>query len=70
MYPDQSLYAVNSVPTIVSRINNAFTRADQIQWQKGEGDIDYFAPIVADAEAGRQGAGRADPGDQVEEEAD
>ena len=52
MYPDQSLYAVNSVPTIVSRINNAFTRADQIQWQKGEGDIDYFAPIVADAEAG------------------
>ncbi len=52
MYPDQSLYAVNSVPTIVSRINNAFTRADQIQWQRGEGNIDYFAPIVADAEAG------------------
>ncbi len=52
MYPDQSLYAVNSVPTIVSRINNAFTRADQIQWQKGGGEIDYFAPIVADAEAG------------------
>ncbi|MGR8921583.1 MAG: isocitrate lyase [Gammaproteobacteria bacterium] len=52
MYPDQSLYAVNSVPTMVRRINNAFTRADQIQWQKGNGDIDYFAPIVADAEAG------------------
>ena len=52
MYPDQSLYAVNSVPTIVSRINNAFTRADQIQWQKGESQIDFFAPIVADAEAG------------------
>ncbi|MGE0483305.1 MAG: isocitrate lyase [Gammaproteobacteria bacterium] len=52
MYPDQSLYAVNSVPTMVRRINNAFQRADQIQWQKGNGDIDYFAPIVADAEAG------------------
>ena len=52
MYPDQSLYAVNSVPAIISRINNAFTRADQIQWQKGEGQIDFFAPIVADAEAG------------------
>ncbi|MEQ8661438.1 MAG: isocitrate lyase, partial [Gammaproteobacteria bacterium] len=52
MYPDQSLYAVNSVPTMVRRINNAFKRADEIQWQKGNGDIDYFAPIVADAEAG------------------
>ena len=52
MYPDQSLYAVNSVPTMVRRINNAFARADQIQWQKQNGDIDYFAPIVADAEAG------------------
>jgi len=52
MYPDQSLYAVNSVPTVVNRINNAFQRADQIQWAKGGGDIDYFAPIVADAEAG------------------
>ncbi|MEM7539963.1 MAG: isocitrate lyase [Pseudomonadota bacterium] len=52
MYPDQSLYAVNSVPTIVRRINNSFQRADQIQWQKSNGDIDYFAPIVADAEAG------------------
>jgi isocitrate lyase len=52
MYPDQSLYAVNSVPTMVRRINNAFKRADEIQWQKGSDKIDYFAPIVADAEAG------------------
>ena len=52
MYPDQSLYAVDSVPTIVRRINNAFQRADQIQWSKGGGDIDFFAPIIADAEAG------------------
>ncbi len=57
MYPDQSLYAVNSVPTVVQRINNAFRRADQIQWKAGKnpGDadfVDYFAPIVADAEAG------------------
>lgn len=57
MYPDQSLYPVNSVPAVVQRINNSFTRADQIQWGKDvkEGDAgytDYFAPIVADAEAG------------------
>jgi isocitrate lyase len=53
MYPDQSLYAVNSVPTLVNRINNAFRRADEIQWSKGEDEgIDYFAPIIADAEAG------------------
>jgi isocitrate lyase len=52
MYPDQSLYAVNSVPTMVRRINNAFKRADEIQWSKGKNDIDFFAPIVADAEAG------------------
>ena len=52
MYPDQSLYAVDSVPTIVKRINNAFQRADQIQWSKGKDDIDYFVPIIADAEAG------------------
>ena len=52
MYPDQSLYAVNSVPTVVRRINNAFKRADEIQWAKGKNEIDYFAPIVADAEAG------------------
>lgn len=57
MYPDQSLYPVNSVPHVVERINNAFLRADQIQWQKNINSddpnyIDYFAPIVADAEAG------------------
>src|SRR5207237_4388716 len=52
MYPDQSLYPANSVPMVVKRINNAFQRADQIQWSEGKGDIDYFAPIVADAEAG------------------
>lgn len=53
--PDQSLYALNSVPSIVRRINNAFERADQIQWNgahtKDAQFIDYFAPIVADAEA-------------------
>ena len=52
MYPDQSLYAVDSVPTMVRRINNAFKRADEIQWHKGGGKTDYFIPIVADAEAG------------------
>jgi isocitrate lyase len=57
MYPDQSLYPINSVPTVVRRINNALTRCDQIQWMEGKnpkdaGFIDYFAPIVADAEAG------------------
>jgi isocitrate lyase len=52
MYPDQSLYPVNSVPQVVRRINNTFMRADQIQHMEGKGDIDYFAPIVADAEAG------------------
>jgi len=52
MYPDQSLYAYNSVPTMVKRINNTFRRADEIQWARGNNDIDYFAPIVADAEAG------------------
>ena len=52
MYPDQSLYSVDSVPKVVKRINNAFQRADQIQWSEGKSDIDYFAPIVADAEAG------------------
>ena len=52
MYPDQSLYPANSVPLVVKRINNTLTRADQIQWMEGSGDIDYFAPIVADAEAG------------------
>ena len=52
MYPDQSLYSVDSVPKVVKRINGAFARADQIQWSEGKNDIDYFAPIVADAEAG------------------
>ncbi|MFE8645136.1 isocitrate lyase [Sphingomonas sp. NCPPB 2930] len=57
MYPDQSLYPVDSVPTVVERINNTFRRADEIQWSKGivagdKGYTDYFAPIVADAEAG------------------
>ena len=57
MYPDQSLYPVDSVPKVVERINNSFTRADEIQWSKGvgpgdKGYIDYHAPIVADAEAG------------------
>src|SRR6187431_1250695 len=52
MYPDQSLYPVNSVPSVVRRINNTFMRADQIQWSEGKNDIDFFAPIVADAEAG------------------
>lgn len=52
MYPDQSLYPANSVPLVVKRINNTLTRADQIQWSEGNNDIDYFAPIVADAEAG------------------
>ncbi len=52
MYPDQSLYPVNSVPHVVKRINQALQRADQIQHLEGEGAIDWFAPIVADAEAG------------------
>ncbi|MBK69047.1 MAG: isocitrate lyase [Legionellales bacterium] len=52
MYPDQSLYAVDSVPTMVTRINNAFKRADEIQSSRGSGNVDFFAPIVADAEAG------------------
>src|SRR5512147_715061 len=53
MYPDQSLYPANSVPAVVRRINNAFMRADQIQHMEGKGDnVDFFAPIVADAEAG------------------
>ncbi len=57
MYPDQSLYAYDSVPSMVRRINNAFKRADEIQWSKGigpadDGYIDFFLPIVADAEAG------------------
>jgi len=52
MYPDQSLYAVSSVPTVVKRINNALARCDQVDHSEGRHDIDWFAPIVADAEAG------------------
>lgn len=52
MYPDQSLYPADSVPAVVNKINNTFRRADQIQWMEGVGDRDFFAPIVADAEAG------------------
>jgi isocitrate lyase len=52
MYPDQSLYATTSVPTVVKRINAALTRCDQIDHAEDRHDIDWFAPIVADAEAG------------------
>ncbi|MGZ5530154.1 MAG: isocitrate lyase [Limisphaerales bacterium] len=51
-YPDQSLYPANSVPMVVRRINKALHRADQIQCLRGEQQHDYWAPIVADAEAG------------------
>ncbi len=53
MYPVQSLYPVTSVPTVLRKINNALIRADQIQHMEGrDGEVYYFAPIVADAEAG------------------
>lgn len=52
MYPDQSLYPANSVPQVVKRINNCLARADQLHHAEGKDDIDWFAPIVADAEAG------------------
>ncbi len=52
MYPDQSLYPANSVPQLVRTINNAFTRADQIQHAAGKNTVQWFAPLVADAEAG------------------
>ena len=52
MYPDQSLYPANSVPAVVKRINQALQRADQIHHAEGKNEIDWFAPIVADAEAG------------------
>jgi len=57
MYPDQSLYPVNSVPSVVEKINNALMRADQIQWMEGlqasdPSYVDFMLPIVADAEAG------------------
>jgi isocitrate lyase len=57
MYPDQSLYPVDSVPNVVRRINNALRRCDQIAVQEGKGDkAHYMAPIIADAEAGFGGA--------------
>jgi len=56
MYPDQSLYPANSVPHVVRRINQALQRADQIHHVEGHDDIYWFAPIVADAEAGFGGA--------------
>jgi isocitrate lyase len=55
-YPDQSLYPANSVPAVVRRINNALRRADQIHWAEGKNGLDWYAPIVADAEAGFGGA--------------
>jgi isocitrate/methylisocitrate lyase len=51
-YPDQSLYPVNSVPALVRRFNNALSRADQIDWAEGRNGTHWFAPILADAEAG------------------
>ena len=51
-YPDQSLYPVNSVPTLVKRLNNALLRADQVEWSEGKRERDWLVPIVADAEAG------------------
>ena len=52
MYPDQSLYPVDSVPRMVERINNALMRTDEIHAHQRKTDIDWYAPIVADAEAG------------------
>ncbi len=51
-YPDQSLYPANSVPQLVKRINQALQRADQVELSEGKVQRDWFAPIVADAEAG------------------
>ncbi len=52
MYPDQSLYPADSGPALAKRINKTLQRADQIQTMEGEGNVDWFAPIIADAEAG------------------
>ena len=52
MYPDQSLYSVSSVPSVVRRINNALMRADQLHHAEDDDAVDWFAPIVADAESG------------------
>jgi isocitrate lyase len=51
-YPDQSLYPANSVPQLVKRLNNALQRADQIDWSEGRNGTHWYAPILADAEAG------------------
>jgi isocitrate lyase len=56
VYPDQSLYPVNSVPEVVREINNALRRADQIQTLEGAGDQDFYLPVIADCEAGFGGA--------------
>lgn len=55
-YPDQSLYPANSAPSLVKRLNAALTRADQIDWADGRNGTHWFAPILADAEAGFGGA--------------
>ena len=52
MYPDQSLYPVDSVPKLVEKINNSLLRTDEIHWAEGDTQIDWMAPIIADAEAG------------------
>ncbi len=56
MYPDQSLYPASSVPDVVRRINKTFTRADQIARLEGDTSTNWFAPIIADAEAGFGGS--------------
>ncbi len=52
MYPDQSLYPVDSVPNLVEKINNSLTRTDEIHWAQNDSQIDWLVPIIADAEAG------------------
>jgi len=52
VYPDQSLYPANSAPELVKRLNNALQRADQIDWSEGRNGTHWYAPILADAEAG------------------
>ena len=52
MYPDQSLYPADSVPNLVRRLNNALTRADQIHHSEGKSGVNWFVPLIADAEAG------------------
>ena len=52
MYPDQSLYPVDSVPKLVEKINNSLLRTDEIHWAEGNDEIDWMVPIIADAEAG------------------